>query len=401
MAATTHRLNFTKAALAALPLPAKGKRATYFDARTRGLHVIITETGTTTFYLRRKHDGRSERILIGRFPEITIEQARGKAGELTAAFATGKNPAEVRRSIRAELTFGDLFRLYVERYARAHTRTWPEMEANFRRYLSHWDSAKLSTITKDDVQRLHAQLGRSRGQHTANRTIELVRAVFNKGIAWELWDKQNPAAAVTKFRLRSRFRFLEGPELSRFFAALAEEPNDTLRDFFLIALLTGARKSNVLAMRWDQINFERAVWTIPETKNGEAHSVALTEVALAILRQRAEALVNEYVFPGEGAAGHLVSPKKAWARLLNRAGIEDLRIHDLRRTMGSWQALTGTSLHIIGKSLGHKDESTTQVYARLTLDPIRKAMETAQQAMFEAAGLRSGQESVPDRMKPD
>ena len=175
------KLNFTKAALQAIPKPASGKRATYYDTKTRGLNLVITDSGIKTFYLRRKLHGMSERVVIGRFPDLTIEQARGKAGELNAAFASGQNPADLRRAARAELTLGQLFAEYIERYAKHHTKTWKDMEASFRRYLAHWQGRKLSTITKADVQKLHAQLGKDKGPHTANRTLELLRAMFNKG----------------------------------------------------------------------------------------------------------------------------------------------------------------------------------------------------------------------------
>jgi integrase len=93
------------------------------------------------------------------------------------------------------------------------------------------------------------------------------------------------------------------------------------------------------------------------------------------------------VFPGRGKTGHLVEPKTAWARILKRAGLQNLRLHDLRRTLGSWQAATGASLPIIGKSLGHKSLAATQVYARLNLDPVRAAVNTATDAMLLAGGV--------------
>lgn len=389
MANKSNRINFTKATLQALPTPALGKRTTHYDTKTRGLNLVVTDTGTRSFYLRRKLKGASERVLIGRFPDFTIEQARGKAGEINSEFATGKNPADLRRISQGEPTLGQLFEEYVERYARDHTKTSEDIAANFRRYLSQWKTRKVSTLSSSDVQRLHAEIGKTKGHHTANRAIELLRAVFNKGIAWGLCPGSNPASGITKFKLKSRERFIQGDELPRFFTALAQESNHTIRDYVLISLLTGARKANVLSMRWDEISFERSTWRIPETKNGEPQTVPLTPVALEILKTRAEQHTNDYVFPGNGAKGYLISPKKGWKRILRHAKLKDLRIHDLRRTMGSWQASTGASLAIIGKSLGHKDLATTAIYARLNLDPVRQAMETATNAMLSSAGVTS------------
>ena len=185
--------------------------------------------------------------------------------------------------------------------------------------------------------------------------------------------------------------FVEGAKILE---ALAAEENDTMRDYFLLSLLTGARRSNVLAMEWTDINFERAEWRIKETKNGTPQVVTLSPEAMDVLRNRKPEEIVKFVFPGAGSTGHLTEPKKGWKRILTHAGISDLRIHDLRRTLGSWQAKTGASLAIIGKSLNHKNQNTTAIYARLDLDPVRDSVNTATNAMMVAAGLKDSGEVV-------
>ena len=256
----------------------------------------------------------------------------------------------------------------------------------FRLYLSPWANRRLSTIHKTDVGALHTRVGKEHGHCGANRMLELLQVMLNKGMEWG-WDGPNPARGVKAFQEKPRDRFLQADELPRFFEALAEEPNDTIRDYFLISLLTGARRSNVLSMRWEDMNLERGEWRIPETKNGTPQTVTLSPEAIVILTNRKKP--TGYVFPGTGKRGHLVEPKKGWARILKRAGIEDLRIHDLRRTLGSWQAKAGASLAIIGKSLNHKSVSTTAIYARLDLDPVRGSVNTATANMLAAAGVKS------------
>ena len=147
---------------------------------------------------------------------------------------------------------------------------------------------------------------------------------------------------------------MNGDELARLFKALEHEQNQTAVDYILVSLLTGARKSNVLSMRWSEIDFKEAVWRIPgtKTKNGDIQTIPLNEPALDILSVRRKETSSFFVFPGSGKTGHFQEPKKAWARVCKMAGIEGAHIHDLRRTMGSWQAKTGASIPIIGKSLG-------------------------------------------------
>jgi integrase len=174
--------------------------------------------------------------------------------------------------------------------------------------------------------------------------------------------------------------------LPRIFKALEEEQNEIAKDYIYISLYTGARKSNILEMRWDQINFTTKEWRIPKTKNGDAVTLPLIKEAVEVLKERKkqnakielETLQQEYVFPSlTSKSGHLTDPKKAWHRILKKAKIDDLRLHDIRRTLGSYQAIAGTSLPVIGKSLGHKTSQATQIYARMNLDPVRQSLENA------------------------
>jgi integrase len=176
---------------------------------------------------------------------------------------------------------------------------------------------------------------------------------------------------------------LQPDELPHFFAALANEPNAAARDFFMISLLTGARKSNTLAMCWRDINFAAATWRIEQTKNGDTQTIHLPKEAMDILTARKLVSESPWVFEGSGKSGHLADPKKAWERILTEAGIENLRIHDLRRTLGSYQAATGANGYIIGKSLGHRSQQSTAIYARLNLDPVRESVNKATEAMFK------------------
>jgi integrase len=149
-------------------------------------------------------------------------------------------------------------------------------------------------------------------------------------------------------------------------------------------------------MRWKDVFLARTEWQVPRTKNGTAQTIPLSAEAVKILERRAEDAPSGsvFVFPGEGKSGHLVEPKKGWQRVLARACIEDLRLHDLRRTLGSWQAKTGASLAIIGKSLNHKNTQTTAIYARLDLDPVRESVARATAAMLTAALVKPSQEIV-------
>jgi integrase len=382
-----NKFNFTKLTLDALRFPAKGKRAYYYDIKTRGLGIAITSAGTKSFIVYRKVKGTPERITLGRYPDMTIEQARGKAAAVNATIAQGENPADQCRANRAEMTLEALKEEYLKRCADFNKRP-DKPRNNYRLYLSHWSKRKLSSIKPHEVQALHGKIGREHGKVTANIALKLLYVMFNKAInEWRIWKGDNPAHGIKKFPEKSRDRFLQADELPKFLQAVSAEPNDAIRDYILLSLLTGARKANVLAMRWEEINFERCEWRIPDTKNGTPQTIPLMPEALEILKARLKRYGDSsYVFSGIGKTGHLMEPKKGWDRILKSAGITELRIHDLRRTLGSWQARTGASLTIIGKSLNHKSPQATAIYARLDLDPVRASMEKATSAML-AAGV--------------
>ena len=378
----SNKFKFTKRKIESLP-PTE-KTETYHDTETAGFKLTLSKAGTYTFIVYRKIKGKPERIKLGNFPAMTVEQGRKKANIVNASIAEGNNPNDSKRADRAELTLKDLFTEYLENHAKQYKKSWRTDEMNYKNHLSHWDNKKLSHIDRVLVQSLHQKIGKAVGHYQANRILALVKVIFNRAIEWGMFEKANPAQGIKHYKEKSREQFLQADELQSFFKSVAEEENTTIRDYVLISLLTGARRANVLAMQWDEINIQRREWLISETKNGDSHTLPLTNEALQILKDRKEESSSKFVFAGSGKTGHLVEPKKGWARIKKRAGIKDLRLHDLRRSLGSWQASTGTSLPIIGKTLAHKNVATTLIYARLNNDPVRESMEKATSAMLNA-----------------
>ena len=248
------------------------------------------------------------------------------------------------------------------------------------------------------------------GNTTANRCVALMRAMYNFALEQkrQLYVGRNPAAEHHSHPEKERSRFIQRDELGKFFTALAAVHSETMRDALLTSLLAAARKGNVLSMKWEDVNLQREEWALPGEfqKNGDPYIVPLVpELVFVLARRRVahdeflaqnppktarEKLCALFVFPSaKSETGHLVNINKAWASLKAAAQIEDLRVHDLRRTMGSWQARTGASMVVIGKSLNHKDPAATAIYARLDMDPVRDSMTTAATAMFEAAGMKA------------
>ncbi|WP_158256620.1 tyrosine-type recombinase/integrase [Trinickia symbiotica] len=393
--ASDRRFRFTKARLDALPLPPAGKRAVWHDERRPELALRVTGSGVKSFYVIQRAKGKLYWFKLGTYPTMTIEQAQAAATKLLSAVADGVDPMQAKRALRGEPTLDEFFTEYWERHAQFKDSGRDDKQ----RYATHikprLGGRKLSQVTEEDAKAIAEGMERAGlSGATINRVKALLHILFQKAAVWKVCIRPNPADAIERRGEKSRKRFLRGNEIPAFFAALAELPVQP-RNFFSLCLLLGQRRENTLSMKWSDVDFVEKVWRIPDTKNGEPHEVPLTSDALEILEAMRELRSDSpFVFPGAGAKGHLTEPKRQWRKLLQAAGIEDLHIHDLRRTLGSWQAKSGVSLAMIGKTLGHKTLQTTLVYARLDSDPVRQAMQTATDAMKVAAGMAGPEPSA-------
>lgn len=395
------RLKFSKTALLRLPIPEKGQRRQYYDTETQKLALRVTASGVKTFYVIRRTGRAMAWLKLGTFPEMTVEQARKRADELLGEFAKGSDPAQAKRAFRQELTLSEFFTEYGKRHGQQKA-AWRDDAQRFRDYLQRsLGGRKLSEIDRAMIAKVLSDAQRAGKSVATVRNIRaLASGIFGKAVEWGHLDS-NPATGIKVAGVKvSRDRFLQADELPRFFAAVAEE-EPVMRDFILLALLTGARRANVCAMHWRELQLAEGVWRIPKTKNGTAQNVTLCPEAIQILESRKATTAGGFVFPSHGKTGHIVEPKKAVMRVMERAGIpygrdvdNGVTLHDLRRTLGSWQARTGASLAIIGKSLNHKSPQATAIYARLDLDPVRQSVNTATAAMLEAGGLKDAADVV-------
>jgi integrase len=380
------RFVFTIAKIRDLAAPPAGRFWVY-DAKQPALCLAVTHKGLKTFYVYKRIGAKPTRISVGRFPEIDVDAARERAAKMLVKIYEGADPADERRQLRRSQTLGELWQHYCDHWTavRGRASTIKTEKNRWKACLEDWKDRRLNTIKPSDVAAKHAELGRHHGHVQANRAVQLLRRLFNYAVDNVGIDLANPVK-VTFFREVQRERFLQPDELPRFFAALDDEPDD-MQSFFLLCLFTGARKGNVESMAWQDVDLAGEKWTIPAAsfKTGRPMTVPLAPEALAILNRRRQAAFSPFVFPGAGKTGHIVEEKRAWKEILARSGIRGLTIHDLRRTLGSWQAGLGASLPIIGRSLGHKRPETTAIYARLNLDPVRTSVNAATAAIVEAA----------------
>jgi len=369
------------------------------DDQLRGFALRVTASAVKSFIWEGRVKGTPRRVTLGQYPDLTVLAARMAALETKRAVAHGIDPSETRAQKRAETTFGKLEHEYLERHAKPRKRSWREDESLLKNHLPKgWRTRRLSEITRQDVINLRdlvankenprmkdKEARRSGLPYAANHLVRLLRAMFNLAKDWGMVTGDNPAARIKLFPEHKRDRFLSPDELGRVNRALAQEPNKFWRAYFALSLMLGTRKSELLAVRWSEIDFKQRTLRISRTKAGRPHVIPLPSPTISILESLPSRETDEWVFPSaDSKSGHLASPKKAWARIRKAAGVPDVQVHDLRRTLGSWLAASGYSLPLIGRALNHSNVTTTAIYARLNLDPVRQALEQNASLMLSA-----------------
>lgn len=359
-----------------------------YDGQLPGFGLRVYPSGTKSFILRyRTPRGRVRTVTIGRYGPLTVDQARQRARRMLAEVYDGRDPAEERKRKRAEgITVKEFAKRWLEEYAKSHRSSWREDQRRIHsRILPALGRQPLADVTPGDVAKLHGAIGQL-APVEANRVLQLVRGIFNAAIAWQVLPEghQNPARVsrspyggsngVRTFGEESRKRYVRPDEMPSLLEAITEDPDEQARAILQLLLYTGCRKTEILRARWKDVNLERGELALPHAKTG-ARTVQLSSAATEVLEgiSRSE---SPYVFPSPQDPWKPRSDiRRAWRRIRDRASLQDVRMHDLRRTVGSWLADSGISDLIIGDVLGHRDPAATRIYAKLTDKSARDALE--------------------------
>jgi integrase len=374
-------MKLTDNLLRRLPTPARGNKITYDDA-VKGFGVRTTAAGGRAFILNyyRKLDLRERRITIGSFPDWSTTAAREEAKRLKRAIDGGADPVGEQEENRAAATVADLCARFERDYL---PRNRPTTQRVYRQQiwteiLPAFGKAKVAAISHADIDGFHHRLSARAPTH-ANRTIAVLSRMFSLAVRWG-WRTDNPCKGVERNQENKRHRYLTGVELSRLSTALAKLDDKAAANAIRLLLLTGARRGELLAAKWIDIDLQAGVWSKPAstTKQAALHRVPLSTAAAQLLTEmRAQAGDDaEWIFPARGG-GHRPHINEAWIRLRKAANLPGTRLHDLRHAYASTLASAGLSLPVIGALLGHATPVTTARYSHLFDDVQRAATERA------------------------
>jgi integrase len=370
-----------------LPAPERGNKVTYDDV-VKGFGCRVTTAGARAFVLnyRRKSDGRERRITIGSYPDWSCAAAREEAKRLKRKVDSGGDPVGEHEASRAAATMADLAARFEREYI---PRKRPATQRDYRQQIAvdilpAIGRMKVAAVSFADIDRLHRTITARAPTH-ANRVLALLSRMFSLAVRWGL-RVDNPVKGVERNQEHKRHRYLSGAELARLTTALTEIRDQGAANAVRLLLLTGARRGELLAARWADIDLEAGVWTKPgsTTKQKTLHRVPLSEAACQLLAEMREQAGEdaEWLFPARRTP-HRTDIDDAWGILRKAAGIPGVRLHDLRHTYASVLASAGLSLPVIGALLGHSTPVTTARYSHLFDDPLRQATERASAIITE------------------
>ena len=363
-----------------------------FDDDLPGFGLRVMPSGKRSFVIQYRIGTKVRRMSLGLSSTLKPEQARRQAFAILSAVRDGQDPAGERQLARRAPTVADLGERFLEEHV-AH-RCKPITARDYRRSVTqHINPAigrrRTGDVTRTDIARLHHDLRHT--PYQANRAVAVLSKMFNLAEVWGLRpDGSNPCRHVKKYPERKRERFLSASELGRLGEVLREAEQQGIEfqpaiDALRLLTFTGCRLGEILTLRWEYVDFEGRCLRLPHSKTG-ARVVHVGAAALEVLSKIERLPENPWVITGRKIGGHLTDLQPPWRRIRKRAGLNDVRIHDLRHSFASGAVALGESLPMIGKLLGHTQVQTTARYAHLAADPVKAAADRVSSSIAALMG---------------
>jgi integrase len=349
----------------------------YWDKVLAAFGLRVFPNGRSSYVCTYRLKGRRRLATLGRSDVLTLEHARKKARVYLGKVCEGEDPQDTKMEDRAACTVKVLAQTYIDRHAKPKKSSWRKDASQLRRYLIPKLGTRLAyAVTSADIAKLHSEIG-SKAPYVANHFVAVIKKMYNVGKIWGLITPEmlNPAAGIDLFPVHKRRRYVMPAEMPALAAALDADMNDYASHALWLLLLTGLRRSEVLGAKWSDVDWDRRTLHIGKTKNGEPLLATLSTQAIARLDRIPRQEGNEYIICGKLPGQPLMYIDSAWRRMLKGANLKNLRIHDLRRTVGSWLVQDGASLHLVGDVLNHRDYKTTTGYAYFQTQQRERALE--------------------------
>lgn len=394
--------------------PHRGK-VDFHDAGCKGLTLEVRASGGRTWYLRyRDTHAKQRQFRIGDVADLSLEMARKRADELRGQIALGKDPAQEKAILRQVPTFNDFVKERYLPFIQGYKRSWKTDESLLRNHLlPALGKRHLDEISKSDIVAMHhGRKAEGAAPGSANRLLIMTRYIFNLALRWEISGiRKNPTAGVPLFEENNKKeRCLSKEEALRLYAAMQNSEAPMLKFIVPMLIMTGARKREALDAKWVDFDMQKRLWRIPISKSGKARHVPLSEgvvkllAQVRVLQKSWPAMFDcPWPFANPATGKPFVSIFWAWNTARTKAGLPDVRIHDLRHSFASFLINNGRSLYEVQKILGHTQVKTTQRYSHLAQETLLDAVNVAVDALgvaFAPAPCLGASEGSPALLAP-
>jgi integrase len=403
---TDAKFSFAKPKLEELPFAASGARAIYHDMHkdSAGLQLRVTATAKA-FFVQKRVNGVPQRVTLGTFPDMTIEQARKRAAKTKAEIADGKDPKAERERRKLEAkTLDGAFADYLETRKDLKPRTKSDMANAFREVCPDWLDKPLTKITPVMVEKRHRDHGAERSKARANLAMRYLRALFNFAQAKYKDDEGNPTIAANPvkalsqtrawFRVDRRQTVIKPHELGAWVNAVLGLPGAEMRDYFMTVLLTGMRREEALQLTWEHVDLAAKTLTVIDPKNRQDHALPLSDWLLELFERRKAASVSAFVF-ADNLGRRLSNFRYAQASVEKASGVS-FCIHDLRRTFATIAESLDIPAYALKRLLNRANGAdVTAGYIVTSTERLREPMQKITDYVLKAAGLKATAEVIP------
>lgn len=403
-------MKINKSTVDNLPLPEvqqEGKTAQkrYYDDNLKGFGVRITSGGSKAFFVEKFINRKRCRITLGHYPELTAEMAKNKALLMLGQIAMGGDPiAEKKASTIIKVTLNEVFKDYLKTRKTLKPKTISNYQQILDKGFTSWKHKPILSITKDRITKYHEKLGKEHGEAYANLAMRILRALFNFA-AGQYEDAkgnslipENPVKRLSQtrawYRVERRQTYIKPHELKAWYAGLQITQNEVLRDYLLLILLTGLRRQEAATLKWSDVDLTAKTFTLGKTKNNETHTLPLSDFLYDLMVNRKKNQMNDYVFPGTGAAGHIIEPRKLMTHVTKASGVH-FTVHDLRRTFITIAESLDIPAYALKRLMNHKmSNDVTAGYIVADVERLRKPMQLITDYILKCMGVIESAEVI-------
>ncbi|QDP72031.1 integrase family protein [Legionella israelensis] len=368
-------------------------QAFYRDEQLKGFALRVTSSGVKSFVVETRIAGKVKRVTLGKYGQITAEEARKQAKNLLGQIARGDNPVEEKKANKIKLlTLQDVFNDYLKARKDLKPLTVKDYKGVLKQVMSDWLNKPLINITREMIAKRHANYGKTNSKARANNAMRVLKALFNFAEHEYQLDNGQPVITVNPveylshtrswFKVERKNTLIKSHQLAAWHQGLTrlgemeDYPQSLMwKDYFLLVLFTGLRRMEAASLRWKDIDFTAKTFTVQDTKNWEIHTLPMTDFLCELFLRRKQFQISEFVFPASSKTGHIMEPRKAMLKVADLSCVP-FTVHDLRRTFATIAESLDLPAYAVKRLLNHKmTNDVTAGYIMRDVERLRKPMQ--------------------------